>query len=209
VSVIVLVHSRKERLKRRQNTSGSRNAQSDRGLAILTLFELKVDGNGGTNKNMTSSVRMASPPDTEEITALINSAFRTAEEFFIETDRISLDSVNDLFMSGKFILGEIEGVVAACVYVELRGDRAYLGLLAVDPARQRSGLGSLLMGAAEEYVQGMGCRWMDINVVNLRHELFAFYRGRAYVEIGTSPFPANIATKLPCHFIKMTKPLAT
>lgn len=157
---------------------------------------------------MTSSVRKASPPDAEEITALINSAFRTAEDFFIETDRISLESVNDLFITGAFMLGESDSVVAACVYVELRGDRAYLGLLAVDPARQHSGLGSLLMAAAEEYGRRMGCRFMDINVVNLRDELFAFYRGRAYVEIGTSPFPANIATKLPCHFIKMTKPLA-
>jgi len=152
---------------------------------------------------------MASPSDAEEITAIINSAFRTAEEFFIETDRISLESVKDLFITGKFMLGESESVVAACVYVELRGDRAYLGLLAVDPARQHSGLGSLLMDAAEEYGRRMGCRFMDINVVNLRDELFGFYRGRGYVETGTSPFPADIETKLPCHFIEMTKPLAT
>lgn len=158
---------------------------------------------------MTSSVKMASPPDAEEITALINSAFRTAEEFFIETDRISLESVNNLFITGKFMLGKSEGVVAACVYVELRGDRAYLGLLAVDPACQHSGWGSLLMDAAEEYGRGMGCRFMDIKVVNLRDELIGFYSGRGFVEIGTSRFPADIETKLPCHFIEMTKPLAT
>lgn len=158
---------------------------------------------------MTSSVRMASPPDAEEITALINNAFRIAEEFFNETDRISMESVNDLFRTGTFMLGEAESVVAACVYVELRGDRAYLGLLAVDPARQHAGLGSLLMDAAEEYGRRMGCRFMDINVVNLRDELFGFYRGRGYVETGTSPFPSDIKTKLPCHFIELTKPLAT
>src|SRR6266849_6046010 len=158
-----------------------------------------------TNKNMTGSVRMASPPDAEKITTLINSAFRTAEEFFIETDRIRLESVNDLFITGNFMLGEIESVVAACVYVELRGDRAYLGLLAVDPAHQHSGLGSLLMDAAEEYCRGQACHFMDIKVVNLREELFGFYRKRGYVETGTRPFPADVATKLPCHFIEMTK----
>lgn len=158
---------------------------------------------------MTGSVRMASPRDAEKITTLINSAFRTAEEFFIETDRISLESVNDLFRTGMFMLGESESVVAACVYVELRDDRAYLGLLAVDPARQHSGFGSLLMAAAEEYGRTMGCRFMDINVVNLRDELFGFYHGRGYVETGTSPFPSDIKTKQPCHFIELTKPLAT
>ena len=151
---------------------------------------------------------MASPPDAGEIAALINNAFRIAEEFFIEADRISLENVTDLFKTGTFMLGESESVVAACVYVELRGDRAYLGLLAVDPARQHSGLGSLLMDAAEAYGRSMGCRFMDINVVNLRDELFGFYGGRGYVETGISPFPSDVTTKLPCHFIEMTKPLA-
>lgn len=158
---------------------------------------------------MTNSVRMASPPDAEGIKTLINSAFRTAEQFFIETDRISLESVNDLFITGKFMLGESESVVAACVYIELRGDRAYFGLLAVDPARQHSGLGSLLVDTAEEYGREVGCRFMDIKVVNLRDELIGFYRRRGYVETGTSPFPSNLETKLPCHFIEMTKPLGT
>lgn len=158
---------------------------------------------------MTNSVRMASLPDAEGIKTLINSAFRTAEEFFIETDRISLESVKDLFITGKFMLSESESVVAACVYIELRGDRAYFGLLAVDPARQHSGLGSLLVDAAEEYGRGVDCRFMDIKVVNLRDELIGFYRRRGYVETGTSPFPADLETKLPCHFIEMTKPLAT
>ena len=86
-----------------------------------------------------NSVRVASLADGERITTLINSAFRLAEEFFIDENRIDLDSVQNFFQTGKFLLAESEGIVTACVYVELRGDRAYLGLLSVDPARQRSG----------------------------------------------------------------------
>ncbi len=151
---------------------------------------------------------MASLEDAARITTLINSAFRRAEEFFIDEDRINLENVRNFFETGKFLLGESDRIVAACVYVELRGDRAYLGLLSVDPAHQHSGLGSLLMDAAEEYCRGRASLFMDINVVNLREELFGFYRKRGYVETGTRPFPADVATKLPCHFVEMTKPLS-
>jgi GNAT superfamily N-acetyltransferase len=156
---------------------------------------------------MANSIRIATLKDAETITSLINDAFRVAEAFFVDGDRIDLASVRIFFTSGKFLLGEIDGVAAACVYVEPRGARAYLGLLAVDPARQGSGLGSLLMDAAEEYCRELDCRFMDMNVVNLREDLFGFYRRHGYLETGTSPFPAEVKTKLPCHFIEMTKPL--
>jgi ribosomal protein S18 acetylase RimI-like enzyme len=160
-----------------------------------------------TNRNMTGSVRQALLTDAEQITALINRAFRLAEGFFIETDRINLESVRDLFKTGQFFLAESEGLVAACVYVEARGERAYLGLLSVDPTHQQSGLGSLLMTAAEESGRANECRVMDIQVVNLREDLFGFYRKRGYVESGIHPFPPEIETKLPVHFIEMSKEL--
>jgi N-acetylglutamate synthase-like GNAT family acetyltransferase len=156
---------------------------------------------------MTSSVRQACLTDTEQITALINRAFRRAEGFFIETDRINLESVQDLFKTGQFFLVESEGLVAACVYVELRGERAYLGLLSVDPAHQQFGLGSLLMAAAEESCRAHQCRFMDIQVVNLRKDLFGFYHKRGYVETGIHPFPPEVETKLPVHFVEMSKEL--
>jgi GNAT superfamily N-acetyltransferase len=158
---------------------------------------------------MNSSVRIASLDDAETITILINSAFRIAEQFFIDEDRIHLDGVRNYFTTGRFLLTAIDGVPAACVYIEPRGERAYLGLLSVDPARQHSGLGKLLMDAAEEFCRGLGCRFMDLNVVNLRQELFGFYGRRGYVETGTSPFPADVVTKVPCHFIDMSKLLTT
>ena len=156
-----------------------------------------------------TSVRMAGPDDVETITTLINSSFRQAEEFFIDEDRIDGDAVRNCLATGKFLLAENEGVIVGCVYVEPRlNARAYLGLLAVDPTRQKSGLGSLLMDAAEDYCRGLGCRFMDINIVNLRAELPGFYEKRGYLETGiTSPFPDDVKTKTPCHFIEMTKPL--
>ncbi len=154
-------------------------------------------------------MRIADMADAGKITFLINSAFRSAEGFFVVGDRIEVQEVIDKLSTGKFLLAEAEGMLVGCVYIEPRGERAYLGLLSVDPSRQQSGVGSLLMGEAENYCRGLGCRFMDIKLVNLRKELPAFYEKRGYVETGTSSFPANVATKEACHFIDMAKPLSS
>ena len=65
----------------------------------------------------------------------------------------------------------------------------------------------MLMDAAEDYCRTLGLKFMDIKVVNLRETLAVFYRKRGYVETGTSAFPAEVVTKLPCHFIDMSKHL--
>jgi GNAT superfamily N-acetyltransferase len=163
-------------------------------------------------------VRIAQREDAEKVTTVINAAFRAVEQFFVEGDRVDVGEVLNFLSSGKFLLAESEHTLLGCVYVEpghldsIRSsaeseNRAYLGLLAVDPGAQQSGLGSLLMNAAEDYCRALGLRFMDIKVVNLREELAGFYGKRGYVETGTSAFPAGVETKLPCHFIDMSKPL--
>jgi GNAT superfamily N-acetyltransferase len=112
-----------------------------------------------------------------------------------------------LLEKGVFLLAETGDQLDGCVYVELRGERSYLGLLSVDPNRQQGGLGSLLMNAAESYCRERGAHFMDILIVNLREELPSFYRKRGYVENGTTPFPEDVETKIPCHFITMAKSL--
>jgi hypothetical protein len=48
---------------------------------------------------------------------------------------------------------------------------------------------------------------MDLRIVNVRQELPAFYRRLGYQETGTASFPSEVRTKLPCHFINMSKAL--
>lgn len=152
-------------------------------------------------------IRRATESDAEALTRLINVAFGV-EKFFLETDRISLPQVLDHLETGAFLLAEDGGEMAACVYVELHGDRGYFGLLSVEATRQRSGLGRRLIAAAEEFCRNAGCRFMDLRIVNLREELPAYYTKLGYAETGTSAFPAAVETKLPCHFIDMSKALA-
>ncbi|MFZ0137002.1 MAG: GNAT family N-acetyltransferase [Candidatus Sulfotelmatobacter sp.] len=152
--------------------------------------------------------RIADSADAENISHLVNAAFRP-ERFFIDADRTNPEKVRALLPKGKFLLAEKDGVLVGCVYVEVRAERGYFGLLAVDPARQRAGVGSRLIDAAEQYCRAAGCRFMDLTLVNLRKELPGYYRRRGYVENGTLPFPDDQhPPKMPCHLVKMFKPLA-
>jgi len=157
--------------------------------------------------NKTVPIRAATSADSAKITDVINLAFRIAEGFFIESNRITVKEVEESLKKGDFLLAEVNDRLHGCVYVEMRGARSYLGLLSVDPACQQSGLGSLLMNEAEQYCRTRGSQCMDILIVHLRDELPSFYRKRGYVENGTSPFPEDVKTKVPVHFINMSKPL--
>ena len=150
------------------------------------------------------TVRHANLAEAHAIVGVINAAFNPAERFFIDGDRIDLPQVQGFFDRGLFLVTDD---LSGCVYIELRGDRAYFGLLSVDPTRQGGGIGKRLVAAAEEYAQSHGCRHMDLRVVNLRTELPPFYRSLGYAETGTEEFHPDPPTKLPCHFISMSKSL--
>lgn len=157
--------------------------------------------------NSTLTIRVATSADAAKITAVINAAFRIAEKFFIDSSRITEAEVEASMKKGAFLLAEVGDKLQGCVYVEMRGARSYLGLLSVDPDRQQGGLGSLLMLEAEAYCRERGSQFMDIIIVNLREELPAYYKKRGYIEDGTSPFPEAVKTRVPVHFINMTKRL--
>jgi N-acetylglutamate synthase-like GNAT family acetyltransferase len=153
-------------------------------------------------------IRFAEESDLPALMALINQAF-IVETFFIKGDRLDEHRTREYFEKGRFLLAEDNGALAGAVYVELRGDRSYLGLLSVDPGRQKTGLGRRLTAAAEEFAREMGAHHMDLTVVNLRTELPPFYEKLGYKIVGTEPIREDMTPRLiePCHFIKMTKPL--
>ena len=153
------------------------------------------------------TIRLGRNSDAETLARLINAAFRV-EQPFIEGERINPDGVRTYMQKGKFLLAEDSSGLAGCVYVELRGDRGYLGLLGVDPPRQGAGLGRKLMDAAENYFREAGCRAVDLRIVSARAPLPAFYRHLGYVETGTAPFALDVPVKIPCHYILMSKSLS-
>jgi len=146
-------------------------------------------------------IRTATTGDAEALMRLINTAFEV-ERFFIDVERVRLDEVREHQQKGAFL---VAGNMEACVYVEVRGDRGYFGLLSVDPAKQGNGLGRMLVDAAEQYCRERGCRVMDLRVVSVREDLPPFYRKLGYTDSGSEPFESEYPTKMPVHLMKMQK----
>jgi len=155
----------------------------------------------------TTTIREATGTDAPALVTLINASF-IVERAFVDRDRTTLDEVSDCLHKGRFLVAEAaaSATVIACVYVENRGRRAYVGLLAVDPAHQRRGMGRFMMNAAESDCRSHGLDAIDIRIVSLRTELPPFYRSLGYVDEGTAPFEDPKLFQ-PAHFILMSKAL--
>jgi GNAT superfamily N-acetyltransferase len=153
-------------------------------------------------------IRAAVSGDAEAITRVINSAF-VVERVAFDGDRTDLAGVRFLMGSGKFLLTEDDASgLVSCAYVELRGERCYLGLLSVAPALQGKGLGRQLVAAAEDFARNAGCSAIELRMVSPRAEsLLPFYQRLGYVQTGTTPFPVDVPTKIPVHYVLMAKPL--
>ena len=146
------------------------------------------------------SIRTARPDDAAALASLINAAF-VVEAFFKIGDRTSADEVAALMEAGgEFLVleglprrsgeaakagtGTGTGTLTGCVYLKSSGDRAYFGMLSIDPDKQRQGAGRRLVDAVESRARERGCRFMDLHLVDLREELTPYYRRLGYVECG-------------------------
>ena len=151
-------------------------------------------------------LRVAEPSDAPIISRLVNDAFRS-ERFFIDADRTDPDKVAALMQKGRFLMHIENDALLGCIYTEIRGDRGYLGLLSVEPLHQRSGIGTALVAAAEDFCRSAHCEFMDLTLVNVRRELPPYYQRLGYKENGTLPFPPDQVPKVPVHLVRMSKRL--
>ena len=148
--------------------------------------------------------RTATVAEAARLARIINDAF-IVEAFFKIGDRTSTEEIVRLMNDGGEFL--VTDDVSGCVYLKCGVERAYFGMLSIDPPRQGQGLGPRLIAAAEDRARERGCRFMDIHIVNLREELPPYYGRFGYTETGTLPFSDPERASRPCHFIVMSKPL--
>jgi ribosomal protein S18 acetylase RimI-like enzyme len=141
--------------------------------------------------------------DVPGIVTLMNRAYRGAGaagwstlEPYLSGDRITEDVLRaDLASKPHASLLKWEdpagGPLLGCVWIEpLKDDVWYLGSLATDPALQNSGLGKILLSAAEQWVRERGGKRIRMTVVSVRDALIAWYVRRGYRKTGgTEPFP--------------------
>lgn len=169
---------------------------------------------------MVIPVRTATTDDVPALVRLINRAYQV-EQFFVTGQRTSTDEIHDRLSrpGARFLVIDDDQVqptgaepardaaLAGAVYVQAKGERGYLAMLSVDPARQKTGLSRSLIAAAEQYCREASCRFLDLDIVNLRTELPAFYARFGFVPFDTAPFNGPERLTRPAHLVLMTKPL--
>jgi len=154
------------------------------------------------------AIRVATAADMPAMIPVVNTAF--AIETFLDGTRTDEERMAEMMRKGEFLVAEDPaGEIVATVYIEVRGERGYFGMLAIDPRQQGTGLGRRMVEAAENHCRQHGCKQVDIVVLSLRTDLPPFYRKLGYVETGREDFRTSRPLKdgVECHGITMSKAL--
>jgi len=96
-----------------------------------------------------------------------------------------------------FLVGLLEGRIAASVMAGYDGHRGWVYYLAVDSARRRSGLGRRMMEEAERLLLAEGCPKINLQVRRSNAEAVGFYEGIGYAEDDVVSFGKRLIPDLP------------
>jgi predicted N-acetyltransferase YhbS len=171
-----------------------------------------------------ADIRFATGADLAPLRALVESAYRgdsarrgwTHEADLLGGQRTDEETLGAIIADPqqRILLAEREEVIIGCVQLTAKGDgTAYLGLLAVDPALQASGIGARLIAACESAAcKEFGATRMEMTVIDGRHELIAYYERKGYALTGERrPFPMDDERfglpRQALEFVVLAKPL--
>jgi GNAT superfamily N-acetyltransferase len=163
--------------------------------------------------------------DVTAIVDLVNRAYRgwgavrswTVEDFIAEprVDEAEIrQDLADPSVRLRIVRDEVSGAPIATVRLQDEGAGLWqLGMLSVDPDRQKDRLGQRIMAAAEDIARSEGAQRMRLYVVHRRPELLSWYGRRGYEPTGeTRPFPGQegvtgIDPRNDLHFLLLEKSL--
>jgi GNAT superfamily N-acetyltransferase len=140
-------------------------------------------------------ITKAAITDVPELNNLVNNAYRgdtsklgwTTEANLLDGSRIDEETLMGYFNNPNVIIlknTDKNGVITACVYLEVRVPKLYVGMFSVLPHLQNKGLGRDLLQAAETYAEQLNCHTLTMTVISLRHELISWYERRGYKATG-------------------------
>ncbi len=145
---------------------------------------------------------LATASDLPTLHALIESAYRgeaaragwSHEADLLDGQRTDLAELEQMLADPAqlvLVLRDGDGITACVALAEKGGGLAYLGLLTVDPFRQATGLGRLILAAAEDHAAAeFAATRIEMTVIAQRDELIAWYERRGYALTGERrPFP--------------------
>jgi ribosomal protein S18 acetylase RimI-like enzyme len=140
-------------------------------------------------------ITKATLTDVAELNILINSAYRGEESkkgWTTETDLVGgiridepmlIDYLNnDAITILKYT--NTDGKIIGTVYLEVKGDKLYLGMFSVSPALQNGGVGRALIEEAEVIAKRLNLHTISMTVIRSRKELISWYERRGYAFTG-------------------------
>lgn len=162
-----------------------------------------------------------------EIVDLVQSAYRgeasrqgwTTEADILDGQRVDAGMVEEILANddAAILTLRLHGQLVGCCELRRQPDDTvtYLGMLAVRPGLQASGLGRMILEEAERIAaRCWSVTKMAITVIESRHELIAWYERRGYVATGrTSEFPYGderfgVPLRDDLRFVGLTKTIA-
>jgi ribosomal protein S18 acetylase RimI-like enzyme len=150
-------------------------------------------------------IRRGENSDVGEIVRIINAAFEVEREFR-QGERTSASEIATMMERDAFFVTEEDGRLIGAVHTSVDGSTGYFGMLAVDPALQRGGVGRALLVAAEEHCRKAGCTKMTMSTGEDRTELIPYYERVGYRVTSIEPSTSR-AFKRPIRIVKMAKDL--
>jgi ribosomal protein S18 acetylase RimI-like enzyme len=140
------------------------------------------------------SITKASASDVPELNKLINSAYRgetskkgwTTEAHLLDGIRIDEPTIYKYLDDTNIIIlkNTDEGQITGSVYLEVRGEKLYVGMFSVSPLVQNKGIGRELLFAAETYAKQLNCHTLTMTVISTRLELISWYERRGFKATG-------------------------
>jgi ribosomal protein S18 acetylase RimI-like enzyme len=82
--------------------------------------------------------------------------------------------------NGKFLIGQIDGVLIASIMIGYDGHRGSINYLAVDPDYAGAGYGKILMAEAERFLLSVGCPKISVCVRTDNFKVVEFYERLGY-----------------------------
>lgn len=155
------------------------------------------------------TIRVATEQEADQVARIINAAFEVERTFRLRGERTSSEDVRQLMLDGNtFFVAEQDSRVLGSVYVRITGNTGYFGMLAVDPALQRSGIGRALREHAEQFCKQQGCSEMTLTTGDFRTELLSYYTRAGYRIVFTEPRPGGEwSMRNDFRIVHMAKPL--
>lgn len=140
-------------------------------------------------------INRATPDDVKELNTLVNSAYRgeeskkgwTTEAEILDGVRIDEQAMEALLTHSEATIlksTDSDGRILGTVCLEVKPHGLYLGMFAVSPVSQGSGIGKSLLSAAEKFALENRCNRIIISVISTRMELIDWYRRHGYVATG-------------------------